>query len=189
MSLFTDILKRYEATNTSLGSDKCTTHSYGEVYNNIFDNYKNTTGNILEIGISGGFGLCAYTDYFQNAQIYGIDIEDICTTKIKNHERVHLYFGDACNPQTIQHFNVMYDIIVEDASHRPEHQIQHFKDYCNFVNKGGVYIIEDIDQNYKDILYDELSKVADMNGFSMHFADLRMHKGRYDDILFIFYKL
>lgn len=186
MSLFTDIVKRYEATNTSIGTDKCTTHSYGEVYNIIFDNYKNTTGNILEIGISGGFGLCAYVDYFKDAQIYGIDIEDICTTKIKNHERVHLYFGDATLQENVDKFNIMYDIVIEDGSHLPEHQIKHFVDFSKFVKPGGTYIIEDVHEMYVDTISKILNPIAENTGFSMEVIDLREKKNRFDDIIIVF---
>lgn len=183
--LFSEVSAKYMATETRFGTDKCTSHSYERVYDSLFQLLKYTKRNILEIGISGGYGLLAYRDYFKNAMIYGIDIEDNCNQEAKLDPRIKLLFGDACAPETIQTFNTTYDLIIEDGSHLPEHQIQHFKDYSGFVNVGGYYIIEDVKGEYLEDVMNGIRETAEEHGFVVQVADLREIKNRSDDILIV----
>jgi hypothetical protein len=50
-----DILEKYQDENTTFGTDKNSTHSYGQIYEMIFNPIRNNTINILEIGYDGGF--------------------------------------------------------------------------------------------------------------------------------------
>jgi hypothetical protein len=185
--MFSDILTKYEAVNTEYGTDKNTTHSYGPVYDDLFLKYKNTSDNILEIGISGGHSLLAYADYFQNATIHGLDIQDICSPFVKVNPRVKLQFGDAKADRIISLYNNMkFDIIIEDASHEPADQIQHFMDFHKFVNPGGIYIIEDVVHHNVSLLRNALETYSVSQGFTMDILDLRYIKNRFDDVLFVF---
>jgi len=182
-----DILNQYSAVNTHYGTDKTTSHSYGTVYNHLFGPYKHADS-ILEIGFDGGASLLAYADYFQNATIYGIDIENNLLDTVKTHPRIKTYIGDATFDTTIHHFSNTYDIIIEDASHMLHHQVQHFHDYHTFVKPGGIYIIEDVAEANKDALAEHLESFAKELGFTMYTFDLRSIKNRFDDILFVFQK-
>jgi hypothetical protein len=187
--MFSGILTKYEAVNTEYGTDKNTTHSYGPVYDDIFLKYKSTTGNILEIGISGGFSLLAYADYFQNATIYGLDIQDICGPFVKMNSKIKLQFGDAKSDRVVSSYNnMLFDIIIEDALHEPEDQIRHFMDFHKFVKPGGTYIIEDVNQCFLDRVSSVLKPYAEYHDFSFEVIDLRNKKNRADDILLIFKK-
>jgi hypothetical protein len=186
---FSELLTKYGSTNTSYGTDKNTSHSYGPIYESLFKEYKYTCRNLLEIGFDSGISLQVYTEYFPNTTIYGIDIQDKCVPFVKNNPRITTFFGDATRPETINVFSKTYDIIVEDASHLPEHQIQHFKDYSPYVNKGGVYIIEDVHEQHYSYLQSVLEPLANKNGFLFQLIDLRSVKGRFDDILFVFKRL
>jgi FkbM family methyltransferase len=181
------ILHKYSAVNTHIGTDKITSHSYGKVYSDLFAMYKHATS-ILEVGFDGGASLLAYADYFSNANIYGIDIEDNRLNAVKQHPRIQTFIGDATHDTTINHFKNTYDIIIEDASHLLHHQIQHFRDFSTFVKPGGLYIIEDVAEVNKDKLQTELESFTKEQGFDMHIYDLRANKNRFDDILFIFQK-
>lgn len=188
MSLnFCEILKRYEATDTRRGTDKNTSHSYGETYDKLFSKYRETTS-ILEIGFAGGGSLLAYADYFPNATIYGIDVLDALREDVRSHSRIKTYIGDAKKEETIQHFGKKYDIIIEDASHIYEDQVRHFFDYSGFVNPGGLYIIEDIPGNNIESLERNTSVFAETQGFQLTVYDLRDKKHRWDDVLFVFHK-
>ncbi len=186
MSLFTQILKRYESVDTSYGTDKNTSHSYGDTYNTLFKPYRDTASSILEIGFDGGHSLLAYYEYFNNANIYGIDIRDNCRVPIHSVDRFHLHFGDATLPENVNVFNTKFDIIIEDASHLPEHQIQHFKDFSPLVKSGGLYIIEDVYEGFYKNICDTLKPIAEQNKFTMEVIDLRHKKKRNDDILIVF---
>lgn len=183
---FTDTLQKYSAIDTKKGTDKITSHSYGDYYNEVFEKYLNKNCKLLEIGIDGGYGLLAYKEYLNNAEIYGIDIKDNRDSYvIEKSNQYNLYIGDATNANTINAFPYMFDIIIEDASHLPEHQIQHFKDFSKYVNKNGIYIIEDVHENNYIYVYNSLKQYAELNGFTIEIIDLRHIKNRFDDILIV----
>lgn len=183
--MFSDILQKYSSIDTRYGTDKMTSHSYQDVYNELFYKYKNTCRNILEIGFDGGFALQSYSEYFMNAIVYGIDIKDNRASNVN--PNIKVYIGDACSDESINHFNTEFDIIVEDASHLPEHQIQHFKDYSKFIKKGGVYIIEDVHENAINRVVNEISSYA--SEFTYKIYDLRHIKNRFDDIMIVYTKI
>jgi len=188
--MISDIFKKYSSIDTTLGTDKITSHSYDNLYNTLFSKYKDTCSKFLEIGFSGGFGLQSYSEYFKNATIYGIDIKDDLSSLIRDNlnSNINIYIGNAKSEETINHFQFEFDIILEDASHLPEDQIQHFKDYSKFVKSGGIYIIEDVHQDYADRVFSETSSIAKENNFKSNIIDLRGIKNRFDDIVIIFEK-
>jgi dihydroneopterin aldolase len=185
-----EILKKYETHNDlAHGTDKGTTHAYDTVYEKIFEPYRNNNIKLLEIGLYGGADLLAFNEYFSNSTIYGIDITDSNLMKqLYDHKNIHIYIGDATLQDTVQHFNTTYDIIIEDGSHLPEHQIQHFKDYNKFVNKGGIYIIEDVAESNLENVKAKTTEIANENNFTLEVYDLRKIKNRFDDILLVFKK-
>jgi cephalosporin hydroxylase len=189
---FTDILMKYSSVDTSFGTDKNTSHSYGSVYNMYFSEYKEKAENILEIGFDGGYSLLAYNDYFQNAKIYGIDIKNGIRANINGQERIKFFIGDALEKETINKSfpkNTLFNIIIEDGSHDPNHQIQHFRDFSEYVKKGGLYIIEDINGFYFNVIKESIEKIANEKSFRMIVHDLRGVKGRFDDILIVLKKI
>jgi len=186
--MFSDVLKKYSSIDTGLGTDKITSHSYESVYNTLFLKYKDCCKNILEIGFDGGFALQAYSEYFMNSNIYGIDIKDNRNEDIKKNPKINVFIGDACSSEAINKFNLLFDIIVEDASHLPEHQIKHFMDYNKLVNKGGIYVIEDIHENHFNEVYSKTKEIAENNDFKVEVFDLRFIKSRFDDIIIVFTK-
>jgi hypothetical protein len=183
---FCNLLAKYSSVDTSYGTDKNTSHSYGPVYDTLFAPYKDTATQLLEIGFDSGASLQVYSEYFTNATIYGIDICDNCQPQYKQNPRIRMHFGDANASESVQGFEGPFDIIVEDASHTLPDQIQHFKDYSSKVKKGGLYIIEDVHENNLANLNSALNMYAVQNGFSAEIMDLRHVKGRFDDILFVF---
>jgi trans-aconitate methyltransferase len=185
---FIELLDKYGSINTSYGTDKNTSHSYGPVYEKIFSPIKDTTETILEIGFDSGTSLKVYSEYFRNALIYGIDIRDNCIPEIKKNLRINMIFGDAKSSEIINYYDKAYDIIVEDASHLLDDQVCHFKDYSDFVKAGGYYIIEDVHENSVSMLVDILEPIGKYKGFSLTIEDLRKHKNRFDDILLVFKK-
>ena len=58
------------------GIEHGSAHGFTELYDEYFFNIKNKKINILEIGVQDGSSLKMWFDYFPNAKIYGLDIED-----------------------------------------------------------------------------------------------------------------
>lgn len=183
--VFSDFLKKYSAIDCYIGTDKIISHSYDKVYDELFQSYEHSCRTLLEIGFASGFSLVSYAEYFKQAVIYGIDIQDKRHNIVKACPNINVYIGDATKEETIKAFPFEFDIIVEDGSHLPEHQIQHFKDYSVYVKSGGVYVIEDVHENNYMNVYHSILPIATQNKFTCEIVDLRQFKNRFDDIVIV----
>ena len=79
-------------------TDKNTTHSYLNLYEQLLSGKKDTAKNVLEIGIGNnekdnGGSIKLWKKYFTNAVIYALDINPIYKVldELKNDERIVLY--------------------------------------------------------------------------------------------------
>jgi hypothetical protein len=71
-------------------TDKNTVHS---LYEPLSNSKKETAKNVLEVGIHNGGSIKSCSDYFLNANIYGLDIMNIdqIADEIKREENIILY--------------------------------------------------------------------------------------------------
>ena len=140
-------------------------HNYSEYYSEIFFNNRKQIKNFLEIGLGtnnvklasnmGEDGtplasLRAWRDYFENAKIYGADIDKEI---LKNEDKIKTFFVDQTSPLTIASmFDRIgiekFDVILEDGLHEFNANICFFENAIRFLDSNGVYIIEDV--YYKD---------------------------------------
>lgn len=162
--------------------DKGTAHSYLEVYEKILENYRNKSVNLLEIGLAYGESLELWYGYLgKRARIYGIDIHDKEIKPYMEDDRFKITIGDATQPNILDKFKRnKFDIIIDDASHRLQDQIDTFNIFKPKMKKGGYYIIEDV--NNIDDIKDKFLKLHSMCSI----VDNRHVKGRYDDVLIIY---
>jgi len=140
-------------------------HNYSEYYSELFFNKRKEIKNFLEIGLgtnnvnmASNMGiegvplasLRAWRDYFENANIYGADIDrDILTDE----DRIKTFFVDQTDPEAI---NLLFkkigvdqfDVILEDGLHEYNANICFFENSIKYLNNNGIYIIEDV--YYKD---------------------------------------
>lgn len=158
-------------------SDKGTHHSYIPVYEELFSKYKDKPISLLEIGVNRGYSLFTWKNYFINSKlIMGIEYQHHIVHK---KEGVEILYGDINDSEKILNGigDRTFDIIIDDGSHDIKDQIVAFKMLQPKVNKGGIYIIEDL-QNFDD----------DYNVFKIYnpkVYDLRNNKNRWDDVLFV----
>ncbi len=124
-------------------SDKFYWHGYIDFYEMFFQNRE--FQNIAEIGINKGASIRWLLERFPNAQVYGADIlplqpewpTDTRFTPIR------LDQGDA--GQVKSFFELAdFDLIIEDGSHVPEHQIIALLEGLKSLKEGGIYILEDV---------------------------------------------
>ena len=170
-------------------TDKNTTHSYLSLYQKLLISKKETAKNVLEVGISQGGSIKLWSDFFTNANVYGLDTMNIANVweDIKNNEKIILHTStDAYNTDFfITYFlnkNIKCDFMLDDGPHSLESMKQFIKLYSQIMTNDGILIIEDIQSwHWIDILKNEVPE--NLKQF-VKIYDLRQNKNRYDDIVF-----
>uniref|UniRef100_A0A6C0AMH8 Methyltransferase domain-containing protein n=1 Tax=viral metagenome TaxID=1070528 RepID=A0A6C0AMH8_9ZZZZ len=125
-------------------------HPYTAVYDTFLTPYKfNNKLKFGEIGVLNGASIRMWRDYFPNAYIHGFDIVDTSIEKIQDIPGVtgHLIDASIGLAAVLQKECIggnKFDILLEDASHRLDHQLLFIADAIEYVNPGGLLIIEDI---------------------------------------------
>jgi predicted O-methyltransferase YrrM len=123
-------------------------HGYADKYDFYFNHLRDKNIKMLEIGILKGSSIRMWDRYFSNAQINAIDINPDC----KKHEKenVKIYICDQSNIDFLnKHFcDSEFDIIIDDGSHIPKHQIASFEFLFKKLKPSGLYVIEDLHTSY-----------------------------------------
>lgn len=172
-------------------TDKAELHSYLPYYDKLLSSRRDSCQNILEIGIQGGGSLYLWQEYFKNATIIGIDIEDavLPASKAAFGPRVMTIFNtDAYTDHTLKRVAALapdgVDIIVDDGPHTLESQCWAAVNYSTILAPDGILIIEDVSsiENAEIVLasipepYRAYAKVVDLRQPVLP---------RYDDILVV----
>ena len=125
--------------------EKIVGHGFGDYYEKYFDRLRNENFNLLEIGTWKGASIAAFKKYFLNANIYGLD---------KNFKfqyrsnKISFYNCDTTKKSDLQIIkkkfeNKKFQIIVDDGSHFLNDIISNLKFFFKFLDKKGIYVIED----------------------------------------------
>jgi hypothetical protein len=152
------------------GSDKCEEyfHTYSPHYYNLLSENREDVSIVVEIGVGNvalmtagivpkekympGASLRAWSDFFPNATIFGLDIN---TIDFFEHEKIKCVWSDQSNSEALKDTmesirqslhvkNLQIDLVIDDGSHQSDHMILSFNTLKNYLKPGGVYIIEDI---------------------------------------------
>lgn len=143
------------------GSDKAVRHNYHRAYCPIFEPMKDSTKLVVELGCDAGSGVASFSEYFKNAEIYGLNrhVEKTLSVKAFRPDSAHYYdvFDLAVLNETVQlraltdiHGHAMklpekdIDIVIDDADHILATQVKLFQMWFPRVRTGGYYIIEDM---------------------------------------------
>ena len=139
----------HELTEIALkigNNDKAKDHSHTEFYGPLLTPHKHTFLDVLEIGIYMGGSLLMWKEFFPNAQIHGIDIEEHEKAKhLRDEDRITTYFEDAYTKEfydKIKHKS--FDFILDDGPHTVETWNLFLNNYVKLLKPGGILIIEDI---------------------------------------------
>lgn len=129
---------------------------YTAIYDLLLGQFRQQIKTVLEIGIGTvptmthvpgykpGASLRMWEEYFPNAEVFAIDVEPtvlfeegrIRTRQFDQSKRGELI-------QAAQWAGSKLDLVVDDGSHVPEHQILSAITLLNFVRPGGFYLVED----------------------------------------------
>jgi SAM-dependent methyltransferase len=125
-----------------------TCHTYTPAYWFMFRRRRHQVKAVLEIGIGGGHSLRMWKEYFPNATIYGIDSNPECLAQAE--DRIRCFQADQYNEAELNRVldqikSTLFDLIVDDGSHEPAHQIFTAQVLLPYLANDGVYVIEDIE--------------------------------------------
>lgn len=124
-------------------TDKATFHHYLDFYAQHLPK-RDFKGRLLEIGILDGASLRMWHEYYPDAEIVGIDIEDR-HLDIPGVTQVIMDCKDIGALQELGDF----DVIIDDGSHMTlDQQVDFNWLYHNQLNKSGFYVMEDIHTSY-----------------------------------------
>ena len=166
-----------------LKSDKGSIHSYLPVYEEVLAPFRETALNVLEIGLFNGASLVLWEQYFTKAKIHGIDCDEQPHGGMADLrpmlDNYNISIGNAESKEDIEKFykGIKFDVIVEDAGHHIEQQLAIYVTLKPYLNKGGIYIIEDVQDIDKTF-----NLFVNLDG---EIIDRRSVKGRYDDVMVI----
>ena len=149
-------------------------HNYVDFYSRHFEHCRDSVRNVFEcglgtnnpnlsssMGISGkpGASLRVWRDYFQNATVYGADIDK---DALFEEERIKTFHMDQLDSASIKRcwdlINVNdFDLMVDDGLHTFDAGVTLFLGSVNRLANDGIYVIEDVDVNdlvrYKDFFH------------------------------------
>lgn len=134
-------------TLTELGlkhyTDKAYHHCFTQFYEPYIEPLRADPVKLFEIGVDTGASLFMWADYFNNGTIYAIDIED---KKFISEERIHVEQGSQSDPEFLNKVfsDIVFDIIIDDGSHKVDHQQISLKELFKRLRPGGFYILEDL---------------------------------------------
>ena len=165
---------------------------YVSIYEKIFYPIKSKKLNILEIGVAGGHSHASWYKYFENSQIYGIDIKPE-NELLYTGKRLKYYKVDCTNQKQISKFinnKIKFDIIIDDSLHDYHGYISNLINFLPILNSNGYYFVEDFLHKDKSLLerrnYNEKKgKKLTGNAMTMHeIFNLLIKKEYFENIYF-----
>lgn len=141
---------------------------YIDVYDELFQAFKEKPITLLEIGVENGGSLEIWSKYFAKGQLFvGCDINEKCAVLKFDDPRIKLIVGDAnsfITEQLIHQVCCQFDIIIDDGSHTSDDIVKSFAKYFPLLKEDGLFIIEDLHCSYWDVyqggLFNEASSIS-----------------------------
>jgi hypothetical protein len=150
---------------------------YLTFYNSLFKNYKNKEINIATLLCLNSNSLLELNKYFINANIYGYEYNDLYINYFKNkylinNDKIKLSkidFKDGYRTRKLFNSNtessesyiplsknkliVKYDIVISNITNILDEQIKIIENTYKYLNPGGIFIVENIFENYNEDEY------------------------------------
>ena len=126
------------------GSDKGNKHTYEYWYDATFAGFdREAELDILESGIEYGGSLVAWKEYFPNARVTGVDIQDV---RLEENKRDDIEFIQ-CDIKKYKP-DRKFDIIIEDGNHSNYDALWAAVNLSEHLKDGGILLIEDVQEGY-----------------------------------------
>jgi hypothetical protein len=128
-------------------TDKHHGHNYfNEIYQDLFYPIKDTVSKFVELGVHEGASILIWREFFQNAEIIGLDIS-ADYHKFHDKTRITLESINSGIKETLINFANRYsdiDVFMDDGSHIMDHQQITLATIFKSVKSGGIYVLEDL---------------------------------------------
>lgn len=171
-----EISAKYSVIEDVGSGDKNTIHSYIPEYEKLLLPYRNKSIIFVEIGVNQGLSMKMWREYFSNARVIGVDVWNGSGEYIKD-LNIEFICADATSKEFADQITFGLDIVCDDGSHMQSDIESTYELLAPKMNKGGLYIIEDL------INFEVQKPIFEKMGFEV--IDLRDKKGRYDDAIAI----
>jgi hypothetical protein len=120
-------------------------HNYLPYYWMHFRDIRLEVRKVLEIGVQTDRSIRMWEEFFPNATIYGLDIDPACERLAGG--RCEIFTGDqsdrVCLNRIVEQAGGYFDIVIDDGSHRVEHQLASFDFLFPRLSDHGIYVVED----------------------------------------------
>lgn len=171
-------MEKISALLNKYKSDKCYSHTYQIVYDNLFASYpRDKDIDILESGVYKGASLMAWREYFPNARITGVDIKDLRLPEYVD-PSVEFIRKDIKKYKPDRKF----DIIIEDGNHSNYDALWAATNLSKHLKQGGMLIIEDVQEGFAVpfLLWGKLS-----GDYIVQAVDMRLLTKSHDNFMLI----
>jgi hypothetical protein len=130
-------------------------HLYTPAYHRLLADRRSQVRKVLEIGLGwpglmhrdypAGGSLRMWSEYFSDANIFGLDIRE---DALVNDDGIKSFRCDQSSYWSLREAQSFvgdgFDLIVDDGSHVPEHQVLTARLFVPSLAKDGLYVIEDV---------------------------------------------
>jgi len=167
------------------GTDNAESCGFTEHYNDQFYSMREDIKDMLEIGVDNGRSLKMWEEFFPNANIVGLDIED---KKKYDTERCKTYILDQSKRGELKKFadeNVeKFDFIIDDGSHHMlDQQISFYHLFSKCLKPGGIFVIEDLHtstvRDGRELYGKPVEIHEDSSNTTLYFLENRPFKSHY----------
>jgi hypothetical protein len=120
-------------------------HNYLVYYWMHFRDIRFEVRRVVEIGVQSDRSIRMWEDFFPNATIYGVDIDPQCARFEGGRRKILI--GDQGDPDVcrrlLEKTGGELDIVIDDGSHRVDHQLRSFGLLFPAMTDHGIYVVED----------------------------------------------
>lgn len=155
-----DLTRLCNKYGTDKGDKAFNCHGYSVIYHDLFSGMRDKQISICEIGLlhysdragstTKAPSLQVWREYFPKAKLFGFDIDDFSVVQIPNCAIVR---GDSSFRDDLRRLGEFgpFDILIEDASHASHHQQITLAALFPHMKSGGMFCIEDLHWQPKDL--------------------------------------
>ncbi|MEQ9446602.1 MAG: hypothetical protein RJS98_13635 [Rhodospirillaceae bacterium] len=121
-------------------------HDYLQHYWRHLQHFRESARKVVEIGVQTPRSVKTWAEFFPNAIIYGIDIDEKC--REFSEDRIDIHIGDQMDEKFLLDFVEKtggdFDVVIDDGLHTPYSILRSFSYLYPALQDHGIYVIEDV---------------------------------------------